>query len=122
MWKSLAPLLIALAALIDAAIGVVTRYVSSRIGENLILDMRTQVFRHVQNQSLAFFTRTQTGSLVSRINSDVIGAQRAFTSTMSGVLGNLIRVVLVIGTMLSLSWKLTLGILVLVPLLCCVSL
>ncbi|MEN9711071.1 MAG: hypothetical protein RL441_1063, partial [Actinomycetota bacterium] len=109
-------LLIALAAVIDAAIGVVTRYVSSRIGENLILDMRTQVFRHVQNQSLAFFTRTQTGSLVSRINSDVIGAQRAFTSTMSGVLGNLIRVVLVIGTMLSLSWKLTLGILILVPL------
>lgn len=107
--------LIALAAVLDAVIALVTRFVSSRIGETLILDMRTQVFRHVQEQSLAFFTRTQTGSLVSRVNSDVIGAQRAFTSTLSGVIGNLIRVVLVIGTMLTLSWQLTLGILLLVP-------
>lgn len=107
--------LIAAAAVLDAGIALVTRFVSSRIGENLILDMRTQVFRHVQEQSLAFFTRTQTGSLVSRVNSDVIGAQRAFTSTLSGVIGNLIRVVLVIATMLTLSWQLTIGILLLVP-------
>lgn len=108
--------LIALTAIVDAVLGVITRFVSARIGEQLILDLRTQVFEHVQSQSLGFFMRTQTGALVSRVNSDVIGAQRAFTSTLSGVIGNLIRVVLVLGTMFTLSWQLTLGVLVLVPL------
>ncbi len=107
--------LIALTAIVDAVLAVITRFVSSRIGEQLILDLRTQVFEHVQSQSLGFFMRTQTGALVSRVNSDVIGAQRAFTSTLSGVIGNIIRVVLVLGTMFTLSWQLTLGVLVLVP-------
>ena len=74
-------LLVALVAVVDAAFGLITGWLSSRIGEGLIYDLRTQVFAHVQRQSLAFFTRTQTGALVSRLNNDVIGAQRAFTST-----------------------------------------
>ena len=94
--------LIAIAAVLDAVIALITRFVSSRIGENLILDMRTQVFRHVQEQSLAFFTRTQTGALVSRLNSDVIGAQQAFTSTLSGVIGNFITLIFVVVALMAL--------------------
>lgn len=106
-----------LVALVDAALGVGSGYLSSRIGENLIFDLRTQVFGHVQRMSLAFFTRTQTGALVSRLNNDVIGAQRAFTSTLSTTVSNLISVVVVGGAMLALSWQITLACLVLFPVL-----
>src|SRR3954466_5861565 len=101
---------IALVAVADAGLGLVGGYLSSLIGEGLIFDLRTRVFAHVQRQSLAFFTRTQTGALVSRLNNDVIGAQRAFTSTLSGTVANIISVVVVGVTMLALSWQ--------VPLLC----
>ena len=90
---------------------------SSRIGEGLIYDLRTQVFGHVQRQSLAFFTRTQTGALVSRLNNDVIGAQRAFTSTLSSTVSNSISVLVVGIAMLALSWQVTLLCLALFPLL-----
>lgn len=109
-------LIIAFLAIIAAASGLVGRYFSSRIGEGLIYDLRTQVFTHVQEQSIAFFMRAQTGALISRLNSDVIGAQQAFTSTLSGVVGNLITVIVVLGTMIALSWQITLISLVLVPL------
>lgn len=102
-------------AIVDAALGLVSRWYSARIGEGLIFDLRTEVFDHVQRQSVAFFTRAQTGALVSRLNSDVIGAQQAFTSTLSGVLGNLISVVVVLVTMLLLDWRITLLALVLLP-------
>lgn len=110
-------LLMAVVAVVDAALGVLNSYLSSRIGEGLIFDLRTQVFAHVQRQSLAFFTRTQTGALVSRLNNDVVGAQRAFTSTLSGTVSNLISVVVVGIAMLALSWQVTLGCLALFPLL-----
>ncbi len=103
-------------AIIDAGIGLYGRYLSARIGEGLIFNLRAEVFDHVQRQSLAFFTRAQTGALVSRLNSDVIGAQQAFTSTLSGVVGNLISVVVVLVSMLILSWQITVLALVLVPL------
>jgi ATP-binding cassette subfamily B protein len=108
---------IALAAFADAALGLVTGYLSSRIGEGLIYDLRTRVFAHVQRQSLAFFTRTQTGALVSRLNNDVIGAQSAFTSTLSGTVSNAVSVVVVGITMLALSWQVTVLCLLLFPLL-----
>src|SRR4051794_5527088 len=108
---------IAAAAVADAALGLFTGYLSSRIGEGLIYDLRTQVFGHVQRQSLAFFTRTQTGALVSRLNTDVIGAQSAFTSTLSGTVSNVVSVVVVGVTMLALSWQVTLLCLLLFPLL-----
>lgn len=104
-------------AVVGAVLGVVAGYLSSRIGEGLIFDLRTQVFAHVQRQSLAFFTRTQTGALVSRLNNDVIGAQRAFTSTLSGTVSNLISVVVVGIAMVALSWQVTLVCLALFPLL-----
>jgi ATP-binding cassette subfamily B protein len=91
------------------------RWFSSRIGEGLIYDLRSQVFEHVQKQSIAFFTRTQTGSLISRINSDVIGAQQAFTSTLSGVVSNSLTLILVAAAMFTLSWQITLVALVLLP-------
>lgn len=109
-------LIIAGLAIVDAALGLVGRYFSSRIGEGLIYDLRTEVYDHVQQQSVAFFTRAQTGALISRLNSDVIGAQQAFTSTLSGVLGNLISVVIVLVAMFLLSWPVTLVSLLLVPL------
>lgn len=109
-------LLVALLAIVDAIVGLISRWQSARIGEGLIFDLRTEVFAHVQRQPVAFFTRTQTGALVSRLNSDVIGAQQAFTSTLSGVLGNLISLVIVLVTMFTLSWQITLASLVLVPL------
>jgi ATP-binding cassette subfamily B protein len=102
-------------ALAGAAISLTQRWFSARIGEGLIYDLRTAVFDHVQRQPVAFFTRTQTGSLVSRLNSDVIGAQQAFTSTLSGVVSNLITLVLVVIAMLALSWPITLAALVLLP-------
>ena len=88
---------------------------SARIGEGLIYDLRTQVFQHIQKQSIAFFTRTQTGALISRINSDVIGAQQAFTTTLSGVISNVLSLTLVVGTMLFLSWQITIVALLLLP-------
>jgi ATP-binding cassette subfamily B protein len=103
-------------AVADAGIGIVSRWYSARIGEGLIFDLRTQVYSHVQRQSIAFFTRAQTGALVSRLNSDVMGAQQAFTSTLGGVVGNLITTVIVLITMLLLSWQVTVLALVLVPL------
>lgn len=104
-------------AVVSAALAVVGGWFSSRIGEGLIFDLRTQVFGHVQRQSLAFFTRTQTGALVSRLNNDVIGAQRAFTSTLSSTVSNSISVVVVGIAMLALSWQVTLMCLLLFPIL-----
>jgi ATP-binding cassette, subfamily B, bacterial len=103
-------------ALFDAVLSLAMRWFSARIGEGLIYDLRTRVFSHVQRMPVAFFTRTQTGSLVSRLNSDVIGAQRAVTSTLSSVVSNVVSLVVVVVTMLILSWQITLGALVLVPL------
>mgnify|MGYP001164404081 FL=1 len=108
-------ILLVVVALLDAVLGLVGRYWSSRIGEGLIFDLRTAVFGHVQRQPIAFFTRAQTGALVSRLNNDVIGAQQAFTSTMSGVLGNVISLVTVLIAMLVLSWPITVGALILLP-------
>lgn len=102
-------------AVLDAALGLVSRWYSSRIGEGLIFDLRTQVYDHVQRQSVAFFTRAQTGALISRLNSDVIGAQQAFTSTLGGVLGNLISATIVLVAMFTLSWQVTIAALILVP-------
>jgi ATP-binding cassette subfamily B protein len=103
-------------ALFDALLSIAQRWYSARIGEGLIFDLRTEVFRHVQRQPIAFFTRTQTGSLVSRLNSDVIGAQQALTSTLSSVVANVLSLALVLIVMLSLSWQVTLVALVLIPL------
>jgi len=108
-------ILIALIALLDAVVGVAERWQSSRIGEGLILDLRRAVFGHVQRMPVAFFTRTRTGALVSRLNNDVIGAQRAFTWTLSGVVSNAIALLLTLGVMLRLSWQITLLALVLLP-------
>ncbi len=108
-------LLVAFFALFDAGINLVLRWHSSQIGEGLIYDLRTQVFGHVQKQSIAFFTRTQTGALISRLNSDVIGAQQAFTSTLSGVVSNVLSLILVVGAMLTLSWQITVASLLMIP-------
>ena len=99
----------------QAVLGLVQRWCSSRIGEGLIFDLRTRVFDHVVQMPVAFFTRTQTGKLVSRLNSDVVGAQQAFTSTLSTVLSNAISLVLVLVAMTYLSWQLTLAALVMLP-------
>ena len=108
-------LLIAGLAVADAVLGLTERWYSSRIGEGLILDLRRAVFEHVQRMPVAFFTRTRTGALVSRLNNDVIGAQRAFSDTLSGVVSNLVTLALTLGVMLSLSWQVTLLALVLLP-------
>ncbi len=108
-------LLVAGLAVADAGLSLVQRYVSSRIGEGLVYDMRSQLFAHVQRMPLAFFVRTQTGALVSRLNNDVQGAQEAFTDVLSTVVGNLISVALVITVMFVLSWQLTLVALILLP-------
>jgi len=108
-------LILAGIAVLQAVLGLVQRWFSSTIGEGLIFDLRTQVFDHVIQMPVAFFTRTQTGKLVSRLNSDVIGAQQAFTSTLSTVLTNLISLVLVLAAMIVLSWQLTLAALIMLP-------
>ena len=108
-------IMVGLLAVADALMSIIGRWFSARIGEGLIYDLRSQVFAHVQKQSIAFFTRTQTGALISRINSDVIGAQQAFTSSLSGVLSNVITLILVTTAMLFLSWQITLVSLVLLP-------
>ena len=108
-------LAVAAVAVLDAGLALAMGWLSSRIGEGLIFDLRTSVFAHVQRMSLAFFTRTQTGALVSRLNNDVIGAQRAFTSTMSSAVANVVSVIAVGVTMITLSWQVTLLCLLLFP-------
>jgi len=108
-------LLVAFIALLDALFNMIGRWFSARIGEGLIFDLRSQVFTHIQKQSIAFFTRTQTGALISRINSDVIGAQQAFTATLSGLISNVLSLILVTITMLILSWQITIVSLLLLP-------
>jgi len=108
-------LLIAGLAVLDAGLSVVQRWHSARIGEGVIYHLRTRVYDHVQRMPLQFFTRTQTGALVSRLNNDVLGAQRAFTSTLSGVVSNIIQLVLTAAVMFTLSWQVTALSLVLLP-------
>src|SRR5215470_14579779 len=107
---------VAAIAVLDAFLGFAGRWFSARIGEGLIYDLRTQVFDHVQRQPIAFFTRAQTGSLVSRLDSDVMGAQQAITSTMSGVLSNVLSLVVILITMFYLSWLVSVIALVMIPL------
>ncbi len=111
----------AVVAVFEAVLTVISGVMSARIGEGLILDLRSAVFAHVQRLGLAFFTRTQTGALVSRLNNDVIGAQRAFTSTLQSTVSNSIAVVVVGAAMLALSWRVTLLVLLLFPILVVVS-
>jgi ATP-binding cassette subfamily B protein len=108
--------IVAVIALVDTGVNLISRWYSSRIGEGLIYEMRTQVFAHIQKQSIAFFTRTQTGALISRINSDVMGAQNAFTDTLSGILSNILTLTLVAAAMITLSWQITVASLLLLPL------
>ncbi|MFW6091841.1 MAG: ABC transporter ATP-binding protein, partial [Actinomycetota bacterium] len=108
--------LVAVLAVLDAGMNLAGRWASARVGEGLIYDLRTQVFDHVQRQPVAFFTRTQTGSLVSRLNSDVVGAQQAFTGTLAQVVSNAVTLVVATAAMLVLSWQITLLLLVLLPL------
>ncbi|MDV6277739.1 ABC transporter ATP-binding protein [Rhodococcus erythropolis] len=107
--------LIALVAILEAALGLLTRWLSASIGEDLILHLRTTVFDHVQKMPIAFFTRTRTGALVSRLNNDVIGAQRAFSDTLSGVVSNLVTLVITLLVMLGISWQITVLALLLLP-------
>src|ERR1700712_704621 len=107
--------LIAVIAVAEAGLGVVTRWFSARIGENLILDLRLAVFGHVQRMPVAFFTRTRTGALVSRLNNDVIGAQSAFAGTLSGVVSNVVALALTLVVMLNTSWLVTVLAMVLLP-------
>src|SRR5258708_16418979 len=102
-------------AIFDGFLGIVQRYFTSRVGEGLIYDLRTQVFGHVQQQPIAFFTRAQTGSLVSRLNNDVIGAQQALTSTLSSVVSSVLQLVLVLAAMFFFSWQVSVVALGLVP-------
>ncbi|GAB36939.1 ABC transporter ATP-binding protein, partial [Gordonia otitidis] len=108
--------LIALIAVAEAAAAIGTRWLSAHIGEGLILDLRRSVFDHVQKMPVAFFTRTRTGALVSRLNNDVIGAQRAFSDTLSGVVSNIVTLALTLGVMFAISWQITLLALILLPL------
>jgi ATP-binding cassette, subfamily B, bacterial len=109
-------IVVASVALFDAALGFVIRWFSARIGEGLIYDLRTEVFDHVQRQPIAFFTRAQTGSLVSRLDGDVVGAQQAITSTLSGVVSNVLSLIVILVALFYLSWVVSLIALVLVPL------
>jgi ABC-type multidrug transport system fused ATPase/permease subunit len=108
-------LLIAGIAVLEAGLGIVNRWLSSNIGEGLILNLRTAVFDHVQRMPIAFFTRTRTGALVSRLNNDVIGAQRAFSDTLSGVVSNIVMLLLTLAVMINISWQITLLALILLP-------
>lgn len=108
-------LLIAAVAVADAGVSLATRWFSSRIGEQVILDLRTAVFDHVQKMPIAFFTRTRTGALVSRLNNDVIGAQQAFSGTLSGVVSNVVALVLTLIVMLNTSWQVTVLAMLLLP-------
>jgi ATP-binding cassette, subfamily B, bacterial len=108
-------LIIAAVAVAEAGLGLVERWLSARIGEGLILRLRNAVFTHVQRMPVAFFTRTRTGALVSRLNNDVIAAQRAFSETMSSVVSNVVALVLTLAVMLALSWQVTLLAVLLLP-------
>ncbi|HKN95643.1 MAG TPA: ABC transporter ATP-binding protein, partial [Pseudonocardiaceae bacterium] len=108
-------LLLAGLSVFDAGLSVLMRWISAKVGESLIFDLRTGVFDHIQRMPLAFFTRTQTGALISRLNNDVLGAQQAFTDTLSSVVSNFITLVLTLGAMLLLSWQITLVALVILP-------
>ncbi|RIK14428.1 MAG: ABC transporter [Acidobacteria bacterium] len=108
-------LVVAVLAVVESVVTVVTRWLGSRIGEGLILDLRTEVFAHVLRQPIAFFTRAQTGALVSRLNSDVIGAQTAFTSILSGLVSNVVQMVLILAALFSMSWQITVLALLLLP-------
>jgi len=108
-------IVIALIAIVDAGLGLIERYYSSRIGEGLIFDMRAKIFGHIQRMPIAFFTRTQTGALISRLNNDVLGAQQAFTGTLSSVVSNVLGVTFTLAVMFSLSWQITLVALALLP-------
>ena len=103
-------------AIADAAISITNRYLSSRIGEGLIFDLRTAVYDHVQSMPIAFFNRTRTGALVSRLNTDVIGAQRAFSNTLSGIVSNFVSLTLTVGVMVTISWQVTVMSILLLPL------
>lgn len=103
-------------AVADALLSLVQRYISARVGEGLIFDMREKVFAHIQKMPLAFFTRTQTGALISRLNNDVLGAQQAFTDTLSSIVSNLVTVILTVTVMALLSWQITVVALMLLPL------
>ena len=103
-------------AIADAAISITNRYLSSRIGEGLIFDLRTAVYDHVQSMPIAFFNRTRTGALVSRLNTDVIGAQRAFSNTLSGIVSNFVSLALTVGVMVTISWQVTVMSILLLPL------
>ena len=105
----------AVLAVADTGLSIGIRWVSAKVGEGLIFDMRSKVFEHIQKMPIAFFTRTQTGALISRLNNDVIGAQQAFTDTLSSVVSNLISVALVLVVMVLLSWQITLISLVILP-------
>jgi len=105
----------ALVAVVDTGLNIGIRWVSAKVGEGLIFDMRSKVFDHIQRMPLAFFTRTQTGALISRLNNDVIGAQQAFSDTLSSVVSNLISVILVLIVMFLLSWKITVASLIILP-------
>ncbi len=109
-------LLVGILALVDVGLSLWQRWISARVGESLIFDMRTKVFAHFQKMPVAFFTRTQTGALVSRLNNDVLDAQRAFTDTLSSVVSNFISVAIMLAAMLVLSWEITIVALVLLPL------
>jgi ATP-binding cassette subfamily B protein len=108
--------LVGILAIFDSAFGMTQSYLSAKIGARIVLSLRTKLFEHIQQMPLAFFTRTQTGALVSRLNNDVSGAQSAFTDILSNVVGNIITVVLILGAMFVLSWQITLAALVLLPL------
>ena len=106
---------IAVIGIVEAVNNVVTRFWSARIGEGLILDLRRSVFDHVQTMPVAFFMRTRTGALVSRLNNDVLGAQRAFSDTLSGVVSNLVQLILTLVVMAGINWQLTLMSVLLLP-------
>src|SRR6202167_2447124 len=108
--------LVGILAIFDGAFGLTQSYLSAKIGARIVLSLRTKLFEHIQQMPLAFFTRTQTGALVSRLNNDVAGAQSAFTDILSNVVGNLITVALILGAMFVLSWQITLAALILLPL------
>jgi ATP-binding cassette subfamily B protein len=103
------------AALVQGLLSLIERWLSSRIGEGVIFDLRTRLFDHVQRMPIAFFTRTQTGALVSRLNNDVIGAQRALTGTLGSVVSHVVTLVSTVIAMIILEWRLTLLALVMVP-------
>jgi ATP-binding cassette subfamily B protein len=107
---------VAAVAAFDAFLGFVMQWLSARVGESLVYDLRIQVFRHVQRQPIAFFTRAQTGSLVSRLNNDVVGAQQAVTSVLAGVVSNGLSMLVLLAAMFYLSWLVSVVALVLIPL------